>query len=701
MGTNFKTFQITNQGDELVKFKFTSHSTEDEEMVHRKNLESELGALQSKETKDLLESVADDPNLHEKITILTRSFQNEQLRLQNDELVFVENNLEVSPASGEIYPGRCVEVSAIFQPDKIGSFEKTIFCDIEGRENRLPISIKGNGIGPILSFSHDKIDIGKIFIGSHHTYEVIISNRGQIDGKFTFDQSQTALGRQFEFTPMTGIVPSASHQLIQVCFTSQILGTFNEVFHLKVENSTETLQIAIKGEVIGPTFRFEPSVIDFGTVSLGFEHQKKCKIINTSLVPMDFELGLKGDELESAQFVMSPPKGHLQPESETEIELTFKSTRSNQYVFAMTVDLPGIGKEIISIPVNCRCQVPEIVLETPILELGDIFLDYPIQTKMILRNASTSLRAVYHFSAESDLPQLMVKSSKPSGIIEPEQILELPLEVRAKGLKNLSQKTVIRIDGQFEMFEGEIFGVGRGPEVKASVNKIDWGHIPVLCDETKIVTLTNTALIPAQFSCSFAKANTVWSIEPENSTIPPSSSIEVTVKVNVNDCVHFTDKLTISIANGNQIEIDFSVTGVGTTIVSEPSLYPEPSSGIDFGPIFSTPPSTIEIKPNEEIVIDLEALSQAAGYVKETILCHSIIGQAKAKEKIMQIPIQATFINPLLECSTKEVYFQIDKTPNKELETTEKIVKLNNTSSLPLRMEIRARYPFSIGTEDQ
>ena len=104
----------------------------------------------------------------------------------------------------------------------------------------------------------------------------------------------------------------------------------------------------------------------------------------------------------------------------------------------------------------------------------------------------------------------MVESSKPSGIIEPEQILELPLEVRAKGLKNLSQKTLIRIDGQFEMFEGEIFGVGRGPEVKASVKKIDWGHIPVLCDETKIVTLTNTALIPAQFSSGFWKSKNTW-----------------------------------------------------------------------------------------------------------------------------------------------------------------------------------------------
>ena len=80
----------------------------------------------------------------------------------------------------------------------------------------------------------------------------------------------------------------------------------------------------------------------------------------------------------------------------------------------------------------------------------------------------------------------MVKSSKPSGIIEPEEVLELPLEVRAKGLQNLSQQTLIRVEGQFEMFEGQIFATGRGPHVRASVEKIDWGHIARVQLEEKV-----------------------------------------------------------------------------------------------------------------------------------------------------------------------------------------------------------------------
>lgn len=91
----------------------------------------------------MLEEVADDPTLHDKMTILTRSFQNEHVRSHNDELVFHESVLEISPPQGEIYPGRSVEISAIFKPDKIGEFEKVIYCDVQGREQRLPMAIKG------------------------------------------------------------------------------------------------------------------------------------------------------------------------------------------------------------------------------------------------------------------------------------------------------------------------------------------------------------------------------------------------------------------------------------------------------------------------------------------------------------------------------------------------------------------------------
>ena len=59
-----------------------------------------------------------------------------------------------------------------------------------------------------------------------------------------------------------------------------------------MDGTDQDLKISICGEVIGPTFRFEPPLVEFGTVSLGFEESKNCRIINTSLVPMEFELEL-------------------------------------------------------------------------------------------------------------------------------------------------------------------------------------------------------------------------------------------------------------------------------------------------------------------------------------------------------------------------------------------------------------------------
>lgn len=43
---------------------------------------------------------------------------------------------------------------------------------VAGREARLPLRIRGEGLGPNLVFSFDQLDIGKVFVGSSHSYEV-------------------------------------------------------------------------------------------------------------------------------------------------------------------------------------------------------------------------------------------------------------------------------------------------------------------------------------------------------------------------------------------------------------------------------------------------------------------------------------------------------------------------------------------------
>lgn len=41
-----------------------------------------------------------------------------------------------------------------------------------GRESRLPLKLKGEGLGPKLRFSFDKLDIQNVFVNSAHAYEV-------------------------------------------------------------------------------------------------------------------------------------------------------------------------------------------------------------------------------------------------------------------------------------------------------------------------------------------------------------------------------------------------------------------------------------------------------------------------------------------------------------------------------------------------
>lgn len=54
------------------------------------------------------------------------------------------------------------------------SYARTAYCDVTGRESRLPLRIRGDGVGPRVHFSLDTLDIGNVFINSQHSYEVNI-----------------------------------------------------------------------------------------------------------------------------------------------------------------------------------------------------------------------------------------------------------------------------------------------------------------------------------------------------------------------------------------------------------------------------------------------------------------------------------------------------------------------------------------------
>lgn len=82
------------------------------------------------------------------------------------------------------------------------------------------------------------------------------------------------------------------------------------------------------------------------------------------------------------------------------------------------------------------------------------------------------------------------------------------------------------------------------------------------------------------------------------------------------------------------------------------------------------------------------------------MLCHAIIGRRGGKELILKSNIICEFIAPLVKFSADSVEFRIDKSVDEELLPEKKMLTIENTSSLPLNINIKTNYPFQLVEEE-
>jgi hydrocephalus-inducing protein len=91
---------------------------------------------------------------------------------QNKLFHFEDSVFYIQPIEGDIWPNSTVEINVVFRPDFAQIYNKIAYCEITGRESRLPLRLTGVGCGPKVQLSIETLDVGSIFIGSIHVYEV-------------------------------------------------------------------------------------------------------------------------------------------------------------------------------------------------------------------------------------------------------------------------------------------------------------------------------------------------------------------------------------------------------------------------------------------------------------------------------------------------------------------------------------------------
>ncbi|XP_037371987.1 hydrocephalus-inducing protein homolog isoform X2 [Talpa occidentalis] len=783
-----RTVTIHNRSNIIAHFQWKVFATQEEEDREKHRVCDDLTKEEKNETDEFLEECIADPLLRERLTILSRTFENQRRLVQADSMLFLNKTFTIEPLEGDVWPNSSVEIIVYFNPLEAKLYQQTVYCDISGREIRLPLRIKGEGMGPKIHFNFELLDIGKVFVGSVHCYEAVLSNKGSIDALFNVVPPTSALGSCFVFSPKEGIIEPGGVQAVQISFSSAILGHFEEEFLVSVNGSPEPVKLTIRGCVIGPTFHFNVPALHFGDVSFGFPQTLMCSLNNTSLVPMTFKLRIPGDGIghksisccqqysnnrrlswdsdemptvKPKEFTIIPDSGTIRPQGFAAVRVTLCSNTVQKYELALVVDVEGIGEEVLALLITARCAVPALQMVNTEVDFGRCFLKYPYEKYVQLVNLD-NIPGCYEVLPQvpEDSPTVLLSSPTPCGIIPPRSTIHIPLalETQVKG-EHRSTVYILTFGSRDPPMVCHLKSIGEGPVVYIYPSQVDFGSIFVLKESSRMLNLLNQSLIPASFEAHMANKKSLWTVEPSEGTVPPEAEVQVTLTANLNDIVTFKDTVVLNIKNSNTYQIPVQASGFGSTIVSDKPFAPELNLGTRFSqdtfyyhfkltnkgrrvqqlfwmnedfqpqeklsrkslakkglsksrsqlqgprafqsPVFQLHPIRMELYPQQTLDVILEGYSSISRIVQEKLVCHAIIGAQKGKSFVMTVNIICEFVEPIIQLSTKQLIYRLEKKPNTVLEPNFQPLALKNTSTLPVNVLLSTGGPFFICETDK
>ncbi|NWR25180.1 HYDIN protein, partial [Emberiza fucata] len=288
-----------------------------------------------------------------------------------------------------------------------------------------------------------------------------LMNQGILDAPFTYIPSATNVGSCFKFEPEEGIIGPGGTQVVRISFSATVVGSFEEEFHFSVTKSPMPAILTIKGSVTMPSLEFDADEINFGEISFGFPYTQRCRLTNTSPVPVTFQLRMSDDGtqpavdsldqirkegdpswrkgihfyLEPKEFTMNPSQGTILPQGHQDIEVTLCSNTVMDFYRRMLVDLEGIGKGVATLIITARCLVPELRVYPEILLYDECHLNVPYERKFLIAN-DTDLPGCYGLIPQQrkDDSPVLYSSPKPCGIVQPHSFAEIPVIIEVQTL---------------------------------------------------------------------------------------------------------------------------------------------------------------------------------------------------------------------------------------------------------------------------
>ena len=610
-------------------------------------------------------------------------------------LLFHSDCFSIDPISSEVWPGGCGQFVINFAPKEAKKYVIIAYLYNKDTQERIPFEIRGEGLPATAELSVDQINIGHVHLGRTFNYAVTMSNVGQLPCNFALIERKLPF-LVFHFTPSSGHLSVGESKQITITFEASRVGQFSETFEfniLGVEGRAKP-KITFYGKVIGPSLHLSKDLIDFGRVSVGFLHRQEFELENMTDIPCDFSFSLDNNQnFQPREFAIIPNEGTIGSYSKMKVAIEFIPINVQNYEVNIVLDSVRFEERLATLPVIATCVCPGISLVSDEMDLGRVFIGYQYTKELKMRN-TTPFPAKFEFVEVDDESTLdaTVTVGKYRGVVPENRDSSLPVMIKPIQLGHLDMWRYVRIIGSSEPpLQFKIKGLCVGPNIKLSMDQVDFGNIGVLHDVQLDLGITNDSLIPAPYKAEISSETGVFRIEKEEGEIPPGETLQLPVIAFLDDTINYTGQITLTFRYLPPMQVNVSAKGTGTAIVSsiemkeidfvylftgEPVVKtftlenkgrrsqeikwaqakPQVESETEAVVTYTLSPETKLIAPKEIVQYTITLFCQNACTFHVKPQCTSTIG--KSRLDLFQPDIHGVFINPSLIFGKKTMSFR-------------------------------------------
>jgi hydrocephalus-inducing protein len=131
--------KLINRSDLVANFRWLLFSSEEDEREFRQRHRADIESDRLVELKQ----IEQDPNADAAAkTLINHKYKHILETIDSHPLLFSDDVFKLEPVEGIVWPHSSTTINVVFRPTVVGLHKKTIYCEVIGRETRLPLQLR-------------------------------------------------------------------------------------------------------------------------------------------------------------------------------------------------------------------------------------------------------------------------------------------------------------------------------------------------------------------------------------------------------------------------------------------------------------------------------------------------------------------------------------------------------------------------------